>query len=191
MKLQTLYEIKSHVEPHKGSEFCRVGNMCSMFVDITKFGSDTHLSLMYEVRADQHLWAICGRSTGVVLMEGGPTQQIVLDVMPMSPGFLPLPAVHLSRYIPADQKSTLKFTFRVYYKIGLTKQVEKLIYLFIMTGGSSSVPKLEPFNVGQVFNRSKASQIHVLPPQQPSCGSTSGLSGGSNSSLPVVTDSPF
>lgn len=75
-----------------------------MFVDITKFGSDAHLSLMYEVRADQHLWAICGRSTGVVLMEGGPTQQVVLDVMPMSPGFLPLPAVHLSRYIPADQK---------------------------------------------------------------------------------------
>ncbi|ODN03761.1 Trafficking protein particle complex subunit 10, partial [Orchesella cincta] len=161
-RFKTLYEVKSRVEPHKGSEFCRVGNMCSMFVDITKFGSDVHLSLMYEVRADQHLWAICGRSTGVVLMEGNDnTQQIVLDVMPMSPGFLPLPAVHLSRYIPADQKS-----------------------------GSSSVPKLEPFSVGQVFNRSKASQIHVLPPQQ-SSGSTSGLSGGSNSSLPVVTDSPF
>lgn len=82
-----------------------------MIVDITKFGSDAHLSLMYEVRADQHLWAICGRSTGVILMEGGiPNQQVVLDVMPMSPGFLPLPAVHLSRYIPADQKSTKKLT---------------------------------------------------------------------------------
>lgn len=32
-------------------------------------------------------------------------QTVVLDVMPMSPGYLPLPTVHLSKYIPAEQKS--------------------------------------------------------------------------------------
>lgn len=70
------------------------------------------MSLMYEVRADQHMWAICGRSSGIVSLdeEGGSNlQQVSLDVMPMSPGYLPLPTVHLSKYIPADQKSMLLF----------------------------------------------------------------------------------
>lgn len=57
---QTLYELKSKVEPHKGTEFCRVGNMCSMLIEISKFGKkqvddgnsqQPQNSLMYEVRA--------------------------------------------------------------------------------------------------------------------------------------------
>jgi len=60
-------------------------------------------------------------------------------------------------------------------------------------GGNSSVPKFEPFNVGQVYNRGKGSQIHVLPPPQSIAGSTSGLSGGSGggSSLPPTNDSHY
>lgn len=80
MFFQTLYELKSRVEPHKGTEFCRVGNMCSMIIEISKFysksakpkpeldgaavNSSSGNSLMYEVRADQSMWAICGRSSG-------------------------------------------------------------------------------------------------------------------------------
>lgn len=50
-------------------------------------------------------------------MEGCESQQMTIDVMPMSPGFLPLPTVHLSKYIPADQKSKL-LTFELFYMKG-------------------------------------------------------------------------
>ena len=46
-------------------------------------------------------------------MEGCDVQQVSLDVMPMSPGFLPLPTVYLSKYIPADQKGNLCSHFSV------------------------------------------------------------------------------
>ncbi len=49
---------------------------------------------------------------GVVAMEGCEVQQVSLDVMPMSPGFLPLPTVYLSKYIPADQKGNTKLNTR-------------------------------------------------------------------------------
>ncbi|CAG7734427.1 unnamed protein product, partial [Allacma fusca] len=158
-RFKTQYEIKSRVEPHKGSEFCRVGNMCSMIIDIDKYKEPAHASLMYEVRADQHMWAICGRTSGVVSMDGCDSQQMTIDVMPMSPGFLPLPTVHLSKYIPADQK-----------------------------GGNSSVPKLEPFSSGQIFNKSRGAQMHVLPPPQTSCSTQS---SGNNSSVGMITPSPL
>lgn len=36
-------------------------------------------------------------------MEDSIQQQVKLDVMPMSAGFLPLPTVHLSKYVLADK----------------------------------------------------------------------------------------
>lgn len=84
-----------------------MGTMCSLVVEIFKIVQtlrEAETSLMYEVRADQHFWAICGRSSGVVSMDGVESAQVTLDVMPMSPGFLPLPTVYLSKYIPADHK---------------------------------------------------------------------------------------
>jgi hypothetical protein len=188
--------------------------MCTMVIDILrvdggKNGDENNNSVMYEVRADQYMWAICGRSSGkfwvirlyakcvgmgrciyhlicvlflkgVVSMEGCENQQVSLDVMPMSAGFLPLPAVHLSKYIPAEQKSKKPYYCKYYY--------ERIYILCVVEGGNSgSVPKLEPFNVGQVYNRGKGSQVHVLPPPQSVGGSTGGLSGGSGggSSLPL------
>jgi len=159
---KTQFEIKSRVEPHKGIEFCRMGGMGSMIIEITKTSNtaDSNISLMYEVRADQHMWAICGRSSGVISMEDTDVQTVTLDVMPMSPGYLHLPTVHLSKYIPADRK-----------------------------GGSSNVP-FDPFHPGQIFNRCKGTQMHVLPPPQ---APTSNLSIGSSGSpgMPISSESHF
>jgi hypothetical protein len=57
--------------------------------------------LMYEVLADQTMWAVCGRTAGIVSLEVVEKQSVTLDVMPLTSGFLPLPVVRLSRYIPA------------------------------------------------------------------------------------------
>lgn len=104
---QTLYHVEAHVEPTKGNEFCRVGAVCQLHLTI-KPGShtlqmNTTNSLMYEVLAEQSLWAVCGRTAGVVSFIPDPEPQtVVMDVMPLNSGYLPLPAVRLSKYIPAE-----------------------------------------------------------------------------------------
>ncbi|XP_076035164.1 SIDL trafficking protein particle complex subunit 10 isoform X2 [Oratosquilla oratoria] len=149
---KTLYTIRARVEPSKGSEFCRAGNMCFLHISIQQLegqasGTPSGDSIMYEVLADQTMWAVCGRTSGVLTLEAGAKQNVTLDVMPLTGGFLPLPNVRLSKYIPADSKNPTKESSR------------KADYV----GSASSVPRLEPFRAGQVYNFSKAQQVHVLP----------------------------
>ena len=101
---------------------------------------DNYDSVMYEVLADQAMWAVCGRTSGVLPVESSRRRQhVTLDVMPLMGGFLPLPSVRLSKYIPAD-----------------VKRPDSVV------GTASSIPRLEPFSQGQVYNFSKGSQVHVL-----------------------------
>ena len=88
---------------------------------------------MYEVLADQAVWAICGRSSAVVDMSRTKKQIIVVEVMPLVGGHLSLPKIRLSKYIPNDGEK-----------------------------GEKNIPKLEPFHQGQIYNATKYSQVHVL-----------------------------
>lgn len=98
---------------------------------------------MYEVLAEQSVWAVCGRTAGVVSVAqtGGrnAAQVVTLDVMPLASGYLPLPLVRLSKYIPADKT------------VGKSNP-----------SAPNAHPRLEPFTPGQVYNGSKGQQIHVL-----------------------------
>lgn len=143
----TLYTLRSRVEPVKGNDFLRAGSLCHMTLTVTdEIASTPSTSLMYEVLTDQTMWAVCGRTAGVFCMEGTPKHTVTLDVMPLICGFLPLPAVRLSKYIPAEQKS----------KDG-NRKADLGGY-----SGANLLPRLEPFSPGQVFNWSKALQVHVL-----------------------------
>jgi hypothetical protein len=42
---------------------------------------------------------------GVISLDTVDKQNVTMDVMPLIGGFLPLPLVRLSKYIPADQKT--------------------------------------------------------------------------------------
>ena len=105
---QTLYHVEAHVEPTKGNEFCRVGALCHLHLSIKPAEhalqvNVTTYSLMYEVLAEPSVWAVCGRTAGVVSFASDPEPQtVILDVMPLNSGFLPLPVVRLSKYIPAE-----------------------------------------------------------------------------------------
>lgn len=156
---KTLYTIRARVEPSKGSELCRAGNMCHLHIMLQQVSSKPSAkevdgssapqhSIMYEVLADQTMWAVCGRTAGVLTLEGGVRQSVTMDVMPLTGGFLPLPSVRLSKYIPADSKQTTP-----------RDGGRKMDYI----GSASSVPRLQPFTPGQVYNFSKAQQVHVLP----------------------------
>lgn len=62
--------VKSRVEPMKGSEFCRAGAMCHLQLHVQRVNASSHSSLMYEVLADQTMWAVCGRTAGKLNMTG-------------------------------------------------------------------------------------------------------------------------
>ncbi|XP_034253552.1 trafficking protein particle complex subunit 10 [Thrips palmi] len=138
---KTLIVTSAKVEPSKGSEFCRASTMCHLHLTVERVSENLRSPLMYEVLVDQTMWAVCGRTTGVVTVDETHKQTIQLDVMPLMSGYLPVPHVRLSKYIPADQKPISK--------------------------ASTLQPRREPFSPGQVFNNSKALQVHVLPSVPP------------------------
>lgn len=125
----TLFRIEAKIEP---SELCRVGSVCHLHLTIKKMHETTYSDLMYEVLADQNFWAVCGRTAGVISLVEVTGDTIILDVMPLSAGFLPLPNIRLSKYVAAGQ------------------------------GKTADSPRLLPFQPGQVYNSTKSLQIHVL-----------------------------
>ncbi|KAG7201711.1 hypothetical protein KM043_004436 [Ampulex compressa] len=142
----TLFTVSSKVEAGgSGGEFCRAGSMCHLYLTVTRMlpslNPNPPPQLMYEVLADQAMWAVCGRTAGIVSLEILEKQSVTLDVMPLTSGYLPLPVVRLSRYIPATES-----------KSDIVRKNEV-----------GSGPRLEPFSPGQVYNASKAQQVHVLP----------------------------
>ncbi|KYM88375.1 Trafficking protein particle complex subunit 10 [Atta colombica] len=141
---QTLFTVSSKVET-SGGEFCRAGSICHLCLTVMRIpslSSNPPPQLMYEVLADQTMWAVCGRTAGIVSLEIVEKQSVTLDVMPLTSGYLPLPVVRLSRYIPATES-----------KNDIVRNKNDL----------GSGPRLEPFSPGQVYNASKAQQVHVLP----------------------------
>lgn len=140
----TLYTVRASIEPPKGSEFCRAGTMCQMHITIIQMQPSTHSFLMYEVVTDQ-TWAVCGKTAGVINVDSSGKHNVTLDAMPLTSGFLPLPTVRLSKYIRLEQKSVNKES---------GQQIKS---------SEQNTAKLEPFDPGQVYSWSRATQLHVLP----------------------------
>ncbi|XP_054740507.1 trafficking protein particle complex subunit 10 [Anastrepha obliqua] len=125
----TLFKVQTQLEPN---ELCRLRSVCNLNLKITKVHENPYVDLMYEVLSDQNLWAVCGRSAGVVSMKDVDSHSISLDVMPLSTGFLPMPNIRLSRYTAGGKNKT------------------------------DTHSKVHPFPQGQVYNSTKSMQIHVL-----------------------------
>ncbi|XP_067614084.1 trafficking protein particle complex subunit 10 [Eurosta solidaginis] len=125
----TLFKVQTQLEPN---ELCRLRSVCNLNLKITKVHENPYVDLMYEVLSDQNLWAVCGRSAGVVSMKDVESHSISLDVMPLSTGFLPMPNIRLSRYTAGGTSKT------------------------------DTHSKVHPFPQGQVYNSTKSMQIHVI-----------------------------
>jgi len=54
------------VDPVKGNDFLRAGSLCHMTLTVNDMlpKASSTAALMYEVLADQALWAVCGRTAG-------------------------------------------------------------------------------------------------------------------------------
>lgn len=96
----TLFRIEAKLEP---GELCRVGSVYNLSVKIIKVHASPFVDLMYEVMPDQSLWAVIGRTAGVVSMADRTAQSVMVEVLPLCAGFLPLPNIRLSKYISAEK----------------------------------------------------------------------------------------
>ena len=61
MDYTTLFTICAKVEPQ---ELCRVNSVCHLNLRISKVHDNPYADLMYEVLADQNMWAVVGRTAG-------------------------------------------------------------------------------------------------------------------------------
>lgn len=172
---QTLYSVRARVEPLSGAEFCRSDCACSLHVHICQLqeSSTGPSALMYELVPDASTWAVLGRTAGVLQL--GPEQRehtVTLEVKPLQVGFLPMPSLRLSRYIPPASSSASPSASSTSAG-GTTATGTPSKGHSAATGpeGSSSqgTAKLEPFLPGQVYNWSRAMQVHVLAPSTSSC----------------------
>ena len=102
--------------------------MCHLQLEVARVSSTiSHHSLMYEVLADQTMWAVCGRTAGVVSFETVDRQSVTLDVMPLIGGFLPLPIVRLAKYIPADHKGKGLYILLLFGLLGKAVPHQKMV----------------------------------------------------------------
>ncbi|XP_066285243.1 trafficking protein particle complex subunit 10-like isoform X2 [Branchiostoma lanceolatum] len=161
---KTLYQVETSVETPTGSEKCQAGVLCPLRLLITSTSNPgdrqqtDSVPLMYEVMADNTMWAVCGKSSGVVSMPttAMTTKEVLLEVMPLIGGYLPVPVVQLSQYqeLPSSDNKELS-----------PSNVEP--------SPDSDEPSLDDlgpshpgqvfFEHGQVYSCSQAQQVHVLP----------------------------
>lgn len=96
----TLFRIEAKLEP---GELCRVGSVYNLNLKVLKIHASPFVDLMYEVMPDQNVWAVVGRTAGVISMTDRDAQSVMVEVLPLSAGFLPLPNIRLSKYISAEK----------------------------------------------------------------------------------------
>ncbi|CAE1271126.1 TRAPPC10 [Acanthosepion pharaonis] len=147
INLQTLYIITSTILPGNDQKQCKVGTVCHLDFCVTttsKSESANNTQLLYEVVVDHLLWAVCGKVTGVFSLNDSKFKG-QLQVIPLMPGFLPLPLISLSKYKPKDGQT---------YSASDKDTVNECIQL-----------ANEKFDVGQVYNSSLGKQVHVYSEQ--------------------------
>lgn len=72
----TLFRIEAKLEP---GELCRVGSVYNLNLKVLKMHSSPFVDLMYEVMPDQNLWAVVGRTAGVISMAERDAQSVMVE----------------------------------------------------------------------------------------------------------------
>ncbi|KAI1294904.1 Trafficking protein particle complex subunit 10 [Halotydeus destructor] len=158
----TMFTVRAAIEPQKGFEFCRVGTLCSLKVTIDRIcPADEACAIMYEVIGDSSTWNCTGRSAGVIdaTIADLVNSSLTFDILPLASGYLPLPTVRLSKYVPSTMDTVAKAAD--------TSRRSSLSNNSATSDQQASVghseARLVAFEVGQVYNASRALQVHVLP----------------------------
>ena len=153
---QTLYTISSRMEPLEESGTLLAGSTCKWHVTFTCLTEATDNSrLLYDVDSDTNTWAVNGRKRGVVTIPrvAMATTDVVLNVIPQTGGHLAMPAIKLMKYIEKDEKSPQPET----------KDEANGEVTASEAQSSRGCPLVLPFSCGQVYNKTLAVRVRVLP----------------------------
>ncbi|XP_068127136.1 trafficking protein particle complex subunit 10 [Hyperolius riggenbachi] len=190
----TLYTVHAEITSSSVAEFCKMGSLCSLEVSITRLCDPVEgdkeetltdcegynsTQLFYQVVDGGSNWAVCGRSSGVVMMpvREGACHTVQMEVMPLFAGCLPYPDVQLFRYLPhqphsqqLDADSWMENdSVSVEDPCDAPSGRPPSSSLPQGSLGSSAeqkglqLPRLQPFHAGQISNSSMGRQILVIP----------------------------
>ena len=114
---------------------------------------------MYDVDSDTNTWAVNGRKCGVVSIPNGAmaTSDVVLNVIPQTGGNLAMPGIKLMKYVEKDATSPQAHP----------KNDEGAEMNASETRSSQQSPLVLPFTCGQVYNKTAAVRVCVLPSNNP------------------------
>uniref|UniRef100_A0AAQ4NVW2 Trafficking protein particle complex 10 n=1 Tax=Gasterosteus aculeatus aculeatus TaxID=481459 RepID=A0AAQ4NVW2_GASAC len=140
--------------------------------------------LMYEVADSSSNWAVCGRSSGMVSMPmaADAAHKVRIEVMPLFAGHLPFPKIKVLKYLPHTaavaiqpdpdscvENDSLSLLDKALDDQGDTASIRSRGSVHSVGSGDQqpqrgvAMPRLEPFDAGQVFNHSHTQQVLVLP----------------------------
>jgi len=107
------------------------------------------------------MWAVSGRKSGVVKIPQGvmATSDVVLDVIPQTGGKLAMPGIKLLKYVEKDEKSPEPHTKEDEGAEANESESE--------SQSSHQSPLVLPFSCGQVYNKTMAVRVCVLPRANP------------------------
>lgn len=154
---QTLYTISSKIESLEESCDLFAGSTYKWHITFTRLTSPPNESdpcqLLYDVDTDTNTWAVSGRKSGVVSIPrvSMATSDVVLNVIPQTGGHLAMPAIKLMKYLDKDEQLPEK-DLDAPAKLNASGTRE-----------SRDVPLVLPFSCGQVYNKSLAVRVCVLP----------------------------
>ncbi|XP_033120524.1 trafficking protein particle complex subunit 10-like [Anneissia japonica] len=159
----TQYIVSSSVSPSSNDAMCRAGKLCNLqlHVQVTGEHLETNTPLMYEVVTDSNTWAVCGKNNGLLNIEENLTE-VSLQVIPLTAGYLPLPAIKLSRYMQQDRNQDAPPTKLTMTNVDNDTSIEDDKF-DTPDCCNQSLPSLQAFSLGQVYLKSHAMQVHVLP----------------------------
>ena len=143
------------MEPSEESGDLFAGSTCKWHITFTSLSSQGEATdtpqLLYDVDSDTNTWAVNGRKRGVVSIPrvAMATTDVVLNVIPQTGGHLALPAIKLMKYIEKAETDS---------KEDASADVNA-------SGAQSSrgCPLVLPFSCGQVYNKTLAVRVRVLP----------------------------
>lgn len=157
---KTLYTISSRVEPAEDSGKLFAGSTYKWHITFTKLfdeGTPDTSQLMYDVDSDTNTWAVNGRKNGVLSIPTGvmATSEVVLSLIPQTGGNLAMPEIKLMKYVEKD--ATLP----------QAKNIEGAGVNASETLSNQQSPLILPFTCGQVYNKTAAVRVCVLPSNNP------------------------
>ncbi|XP_053561093.1 trafficking protein particle complex subunit 10 [Bombina bombina] len=188
----TLYTVRAEITPPTDAEYCKTASLCSLEVCITRLCDPVEteredalsdcegfssMQLFYQVVDSGSNWAVCGRSSGTVIMpvSRGACHMVRMEVMPLFAGYLPYPEVRLFKYLPHHSQQLGADSWIENDSVSVedpceapSGQVRSINAPPGPTNSSSEqkglpLPRLQPFHTGQVNNDSAGRQILVLP----------------------------